>query len=61
MVACEQEHPFDSDNDGAPTVRKARKLHVTSANHDHVPARLVVVVARARPAKRQQEKAKEQL
>jgi hypothetical protein len=54
MVAYEQEHPFDSDNDGVPPVRTARKLHTISTNH--VPAHLVATHARLE--KLQQEKAK---
>ena len=54
MVAYEQEHPFDSDNDGAPPVRTARNLHTISTSH--VPAHLVATYARLE--KQQQEKAK---
>jgi hypothetical protein len=54
MVSYEQENPFESENNGGPTVKTARKLHTISSSH--VPAHLVATHARIQ--KLQQEKAK---
>lgn len=54
MISYEQENPFESEDDGGPTVKTARKPHTISSTH--VPAHLVATHARTQ--KLQQEKAK---